>query len=158
MSDPGLRLSSHFLCSTRAINFAVLIVSMPLLCECITVCTFVHTVLSRRRVAPAEKEKNARIKRGPGIEVKKIQDKKLKGKVKYTERVFLEAQQKTIKINDWLLPTEGGLLEADGESLAVVFRCSEIKVMLMTSSDQSLTTGLCDVYPCVVCAKLWSLS
>ncbi|MEW5304015.1 MAG: hypothetical protein WDW36_006654 [Sanguina aurantia] len=68
----------------------------------------------RRRVAPAEKEKNARIKRGPGIEVKKIQDKKLKGKVKYTERVFLEAQQKTIKINDWLLPTEGGLLEADG--------------------------------------------
>lgn len=66
-------------------------------------------------MAPAEKEKNARIKRGPGIEVKKIQDKKLKGKVKYTERVFLEAQQKTIKINDWLLPTEGGLLEADGE-------------------------------------------
>lgn len=61
-----------------------------------------------------KKEKAARLLRGPGVAVKKLTDKKLKGKLKHAERVYREAQTKAIKANEWLLPEDAGYLEAEG--------------------------------------------
>jgi len=54
------------------------------------------------------------MQRGPGVELKKLKDKKLKGKLKHAETVYKEAQVKAIKANEWLLPSEAGFLEAEG--------------------------------------------
>lgn len=43
-----------------------------------------------------------------------IGDKKLKGKLKYTERVVRKAQEQAAKVNEWLLPEETGSLEPEG--------------------------------------------
>lgn len=43
-----------------------------------------------------------------------ITDKKLKGKMRHTERLSSEAAVAAAKTDDWLLPAEAGLLEADG--------------------------------------------
>lgn len=42
-----------------------------------------------------------------------IEDKKLKGRLKYTEGVVREAQAQAAKVNEWLLPGEAGTLEAE---------------------------------------------
>ena len=47
----------------------------------------------------------------PGLQ---IEDRKLKGKLRYTERVVSEAQQAAAKVDEWLLPAEPGELEAEG--------------------------------------------
>ena len=43
-----------------------------------------------------------------------IEDKKLKGKLRYSERVVADAQAQAAKVDEWLLPAEAGALEADG--------------------------------------------
>jgi len=43
-----------------------------------------------------------------------ITDKKLKGKLKYSERIVRQAQENAAKVNDWLLPETAGSLEAEG--------------------------------------------
>lgn len=43
-----------------------------------------------------------------------IEDKKLKGRLRYTEGLVAEAQQAAAKVEEWLLPSEAGTLEADG--------------------------------------------
>ncbi len=69
----------------------------------------------KRSKAPADdKERAARIKRGPGVDVKRITDKKLKGKLRHAEKLYKDAQAKAIKANEWLLPTEAGYLQAEG--------------------------------------------
>lgn len=60
------------------------------------------------------KEKASRLLRGTGVAIKKITDKKLKGKLRHAERVYKEAQKKAIQANEWLLPAEAGYLEAEG--------------------------------------------
>ncbi len=55
------------------------------------------------------------MKRGPGVQVKKLKDKKLRGKLKHAEAVYKQAQAQAIKANEWLLPAEAGYLEAEGE-------------------------------------------
>ena len=43
-----------------------------------------------------------------------IEDKKLKGRLRYSERVFADAQLQAAKVDEWLLPADAGALEADG--------------------------------------------
>lgn len=61
-----------------------------------------------------QKAEMAKFRRGLPIATKKIQDKKLKGKLRYTEKIVKEAQENAAKINEWLLPQEAGSLEAEG--------------------------------------------
>jgi hypothetical protein len=43
-----------------------------------------------------------------------IEDKKLKGKLRHSERVVSEAQAAAAKVDEWLLPRDAGELEAEG--------------------------------------------
>ncbi|KAF5834675.1 WD40-repeat-containing domain protein [Dunaliella salina] len=61
----------------------------------------------------AKKPKTAQL-RGPGVALKKITDKKLKGRLKHSERLFQESQAKASKVTEWLQPSEPGYLEAEG--------------------------------------------
>ena len=68
----------------------------------------------RKKRSQERRDKAASIRRGPGVDVRRIKDKKLKGKLRHVERIVQEAQQKAIKVNEWLLPSEGGMLQAEG--------------------------------------------
>lgn len=46
--------------------------------------------------------------------VVQISDKKLKGKMRHTERLSSEAAVAAAKTDEWLLPAEAGTLEAEG--------------------------------------------
>ena len=43
-----------------------------------------------------------------------ITDRKLRGRLKHTERLYAAAQKSTAKIGEWLAPHEAGVLEAEG--------------------------------------------
>jgi U3 small nucleolar RNA-associated protein 7 len=55
-----------------------------------------------------------------------IEDKKLKGKLRYSERVVREAQAAAAKVDEWLLPAEAGGLEAEGMERTWRFTQEEI--------------------------------
>ncbi|KAL3140161.1 hypothetical protein ABBQ38_004438 [Trebouxia sp. C0009 RCD-2024] len=59
-------------------------------------------------------QKVAKFKRGEPIQIKQISDKKLKGKMRHTERLSSEAAVAAAKTDEWLLPAEAGTLEAEG--------------------------------------------
>ncbi len=62
-----------------------------------------------------QKELAAKLSRGGlGVNVRALKDKKLKGKLGHAEKIVREAQEKAAKVSEWLLPSEGGLLEAEG--------------------------------------------
>ncbi|KAG1679461.1 hypothetical protein FOA52_007753 [Chlamydomonas sp. UWO 241] len=80
----------------------------------------------KRKRTKEEKEVAARMKRGIGIKVKSITDKKLKGKLRHAERVVREAQEKAAKVSAWLLPSEAGTLEAEGIERTYNFKQEDI--------------------------------
>lgn len=59
--------------------------------------------------------------------MKGIQDKKLRGKVKYTERLASDAQFLAAKADEWLLPAEAGSLEAEGMERTYRFKQEDIR-------------------------------
>lgn len=79
------------------------------------------TIICRKRKTSDEIAAEKRIQRGPGISVKRIADKKLRGQLKHTETVFRQSQAKAIKVNEWLLPSDSGFLEAEGACLSVAW-------------------------------------
>ena len=97
--------------------------SMPSATDC--VCLLCNPRRAQKRRKPKktadDKERAKRLDRGPGVNVKQLKDKKLKGKLKHAERVYREAQAKATKANEWLLPADAGYLETEGgwRSLAV---------------------------------------
>lgn len=68
----------------------------------------------KRTKTDEEKALGKRLRRGLGVSVKQLKDKRLKGKLRHDEKVVAEAQSKAAKVNEWLLPSEAGLLEAEG--------------------------------------------
>lgn len=68
----------------------------------------------RRQHGIQPAEQRAKFRRGLPVATRTISDKKLKGKLKYSERIVREAQENAAKINDWLLPQEAGSLEPEG--------------------------------------------
>ena len=61
---------------------------------------------------------------------RQISDKKLKGQLRYSEKLAAEAAQKAAKAEEWLLPSEAGLLEAEG--LERSWRFSQVKCTCCT--------------------------
>lgn len=56
-----------------------------------------------------------RLRRGPAVNINSIRDKKLKGKLRRAEVVYVSSQKKAAQVNEWLLPAAAGMLEAEGE-------------------------------------------
>ncbi|KAK0576368.1 hypothetical protein LWI29_016256 [Acer saccharum] len=52
--------------------------------------------------------------RGEGADLKALQDKKLKGQLAVREEIYGKSAKAAAKIEKWLLPSEGGYLEAEG--------------------------------------------
>ena len=61
---------------------------------------------------------------------RQISDRKLKGQLRYSEKLAAEAAQKATKAEEWLLPSEAGLLEAEG--LERSWRFSQVKCSYCT--------------------------
>jgi hypothetical protein len=45
-----------------------------------------------------------------------VSDRKLKGQLKHTERLYKEANKAAAHINQWLAPAEAGFVEAEGDA------------------------------------------
>lgn len=52
--------------------------------------------------------------RGKGVSLKNLKDKKLKGKLATKEALYKRSARNAAKVEQWLLPSEGGYLEAEG--------------------------------------------
>ena len=70
--------------------------------------------LFRKRKNAEEKERRAKFKRGEPIATKQLPDRKLKGKLRYSEKLVGEAAAEAAQADEWLLPSEAGTLEAEG--------------------------------------------
>eukprot|EP00887_Chlorella_sp_A99_P001363 scaffold8.g1363.t1 len=80
----------------------------------------------RKKTAGDVKTGVAKFRRGPEVATRKIEDKKLKGRLRYTERLIGEAQAEAARVDEWLLPSEAGLLEAEGMERTWRFKQEEI--------------------------------
>lgn len=56
----------------------------------------------------------AKFRRGEPVATRMIPDKKLKGQLRHSEKLAAEAAYKAAKAEEWLLPPEAGILEAEG--------------------------------------------
>ncbi|KAK9803205.1 hypothetical protein WJX73_003153 [Symbiochloris irregularis] len=56
----------------------------------------------------------AKFQRGPGVATRKIRDKKLQGQLHHTEQLSKDAAAQAARVDEWLLPSEAGLLETEG--------------------------------------------
>ena len=70
--------------------------------------------MPHRQKTDEEKALGKRLRRGLGVATKQLKDKRLKGKLRHAEKVVQEAQAKAAKVSEWLLPSDAGLLEAEG--------------------------------------------
>jgi len=61
---------------------------------------------------------NRRRRPKPDAYLASVGDRKLKGKLRYGERLIAESSQAGAKIGEWLAPAEAGALEAEGEMRA----------------------------------------
>lgn len=66
--------------------------------------TSLHHVLRRKK---RKKEK-------PSAYLADVPDRKLRGQLKHTERLYAEANKAAARVNEWLAPAEGGFLETEG--------------------------------------------
>ena len=56
----------------------------------------------------------AKFQRGQAVATRPIPDKKLKARMRYSERLASEAAHAAAKTDEWLLPSEPGALEVEG--------------------------------------------
>jgi hypothetical protein len=49
--------------------------------------------------------------------LKQVPDRKLKGQLKHTERLYKESNQVAARVNTWLAPADAGFLETEGTGL-----------------------------------------
>ena len=56
----------------------------------------------------------AKFQRGQAVATRAIPDKKLKARMRYSERLASEAAHAAAKTDEWLLPSEPGALEVEG--------------------------------------------
>ncbi|GAX74039.1 hypothetical protein CEUSTIGMA_g1489.t1 [Chlamydomonas eustigma] len=81
---------------------------------------------AKKSHAKDDKERRLRLQRGQGVNVKSIKDKKLKGRLKHVEKIVREAQEKAAKVSEWLLPSDTGILEAEGIERTYNFKQEDI--------------------------------
>ena len=75
----------------------------------------------RRKIQPADDGSDlvdparlAKFKRGPAVSTKRLQDKKLKAQLQYTEKLAKDATVSAARVDEWLLPDEAGGIETEG--------------------------------------------
>ncbi|KAJ7567745.1 hypothetical protein O6H91_01G005000 [Diphasiastrum complanatum] len=86
--------------------------------------------------------------RGDKVSVKGIVDKKLKGQLRTKERLFVESALNAAKVEQWLLPSEGGYLEPDGiEKTWNLTQESIVREVDISSSKKSFDLKLPDLGP-----------
>lgn len=83
--------------------------------------------LRRKRKNAEEKERRAKFKRGEPLATKQLPDRKLKGKLRYSEKLAGEAAAEAAQADEWLLPAEAGVMEAEG--LERTWRFSQDAIM-----------------------------
>jgi U3 small nucleolar RNA-associated protein 7 len=66
-----------------------------------------------------------------------IEDKKLKGRLRYTESVVHEAQLQAAKVNEWLLHEDAGSLEAEGIEKTWRFQQRDIVKAVETGASRN---------------------
>mmetsp|Transcript_20412 Transcript_20412/g.44653 ORF Transcript_20412/g.44653 Transcript_20412/m.44653 type:complete len:546 (-) Transcript_20412:382-2019(-) len=77
-------------------------------------------------------------KRGPDVALKHIKDKKLKGKLRQSEKLVKDAALSAAKAEKWLLPAEAGSLEAEGMERTYRFKQEDIAKELDTISARKV--------------------
>ncbi len=78
----------------------------------------------RKRDGDAAQGKQ-KFSKGAPVATRQISDRKLKGQLRYSEKLAAEAAQKAAKAEEWLLPSEAGGLEAEG--LERTWRFSQVQ-------------------------------
>ena len=75
----------------------------------------------RRKIQPADDGSDlvdparlAKFKRGPAVSTKRLQDKKLKAQLQYTDKLAKDATVSAARVDEWLLPDEAGGIETEG--------------------------------------------
>ena len=83
-------------------------------CTGITERLYFCICIRRRREKSADAKRVAKFARGDAVAMKRLTDKKLKGKLRYSEKLVREATASAAQADEWLLPAEAGGLEAEG--------------------------------------------
>jgi len=78
------------------------------------------------------------------LATRQIPDKKLKGQLRYSEKLATEAAQKAAKAEEWLLPSETGVLEAEG--LERTWRFSQVRQAHLISFLHTLGVNAARLY------------
>ncbi|KAK9916905.1 hypothetical protein WJX75_008601 [Coccomyxa subellipsoidea] len=92
----------------------------------------------RRRGESETAQRMAKFKRGAAVATRAIADKKLKGQLRHSEKLAAEAAYKAAKAEQWLLPEEGGTLEAEGLERTWRFSQEEIVKEAETGAAQKV--------------------
>jgi hypothetical protein len=92
-------------------------------------------LMRRRRGESETAQRMAKFKRGAAVATRAIADKKLKGQLRHSEKLAAEAAYKAAKAEQWLLPEEGGTLEAEG--LERTWRFSQVLLLFFPSQTTS---------------------
>mmetsp|Transcript_23671 Transcript_23671/g.39710 ORF Transcript_23671/g.39710 Transcript_23671/m.39710 type:complete len:538 (-) Transcript_23671:220-1833(-) len=79
-----------------------------------------------------------KFKRGPDVVTKHIKDKKLRGKLRQSEKLVKEAALTAAKTEKWLLPAEAGNLEAEGMERTYRFKQEDLVKELDTISARKV--------------------
>ncbi|PNW74954.1 hypothetical protein CHLRE_12g502800v5 [Chlamydomonas reinhardtii] len=102
----------------------------------------------KKKLDPDVAETAKRLKRGPGVDLKSITDKKLKGKLRRAENVFAASQKKAVQISEWLLPASAGALEAEGVERTWNFKQQDIVAAVdVTAARKAFDLSLPELGP-----------
>ena len=101
----------------------------------------------RRREKSADDKRLSKFARGDAISTKRLTDKKLKGKLRYSEKLVREATASAAQADEWLLPAEAGGLEAEGMERTWRFKQDAIahgEQMPPAALEQNIRACVCD--------------
>lgn len=89
--------------------------------------------------------------RGKGVPLKNLKDKKLKGKLATKEALYKQSARNAAKVEQWLLPSEGGYLEAEGLERTSNYKQEDIvREVDLSSSRKAFDIKLQEFGPYVV--------
>jgi len=89
--------------------------------------------------------------RGNGVPLKNLKDKKLKGKLAAKEALYKRSARNAAKVEQWLLPSEGGYLEAEGLERTSNYKQEDIvREVDLSSSRKAFDIKLQEFGPYVV--------
>jgi hypothetical protein len=93
---------------------------------------------------------HAKFKRGEGVAISKVANKALRGRLRHAERTQVSAVKAAKKVYEWLQPTEGGYLEAEGLERTRQFKQQDI----VQARRLRLSLVLCTIPTGLLCTVL----